>query len=361
MPRVLPAADLFVCQSGCTHSSIQGAVDAAASGDAIHIAPGRYAGNVTIIGKALKLIGGAGAPLGATEVYGIGHGPVFTLGSGIDDAYQLVEIYYLTIAHGDHESATGIGGGIQVRRGAYLHVFNSIITGNTAWFGGGIGIDTPGGPTTTISDCLIGDNLAVAESLATGAGGSGGGVDVVGASAVTIQQSTITRNHALEGGGISTDFGSNVRLEHSTISDNGVTQVHAHSGFVGGAGGGLSVNAAISISDSIIANNAATGPESPRGGGVFIVVNGTQSIADTVVTHNTADGGSGSGGDGGGILSAAAARTEKLLLDRVYVIENSASQGGAGGISNEGTLVLTHTTITDNSGLNCTGGIGCPL
>jgi hypothetical protein len=360
MPQVLPAADLFVCQSGCMHSTIQGAVDAAASGDAIHIARGRYVGNVTIIGKALKLIGGGGTAASVTEVYGIGYGPVFTLGSGVDDAYELVEIYDLTIAHGDHESGTGIGGGIQVRRGAYLHVFNSIVTGNTAWFGGGIGVDTPGGPKTTISGCLIDDNQVVAESLATGDGGSGGGVDVVGASTVAIQQSTIARNHALEGGGIFTDLGSHVTVEHSTLTDNGVVQVHAHRAFVGGVGGGLGVNAAIAISDSVIANNAATGPESPRGGGLFIVVNGTQTIADTVVTHNSADGGAGSGGDGGGIFAAAAEKTATLGLDRVYVIENSASQGDAGGISNEGTLVLTHTTIKDNSGLNCAGGIGCP-
>jgi hypothetical protein len=207
---------------------------------------------------------------------------------------------------------------------------------------------------------LIDDNLAVVQSLATGDGGSGGGVAVVGASAVTIQQSTIARNHALEGGGVSTDSGSQVALEHSTITDNEAAQVHAHSAFVGGVGGGVSANAQISISDSIIANNVATGPESPRGGGLFVVANGTQSITNTVVTHNTADGGSGSGGDGGGVLSAAATRAATLVLDHAYVIENLASQGGAGGISNEGTLVLTHTTIKDNSGQNCSGGTGCP-
>jgi hypothetical protein len=87
---------------------------------------------------------------------------------------------------------------------------------------------------------------------------------------------------------------------------------------------------------------------------------GKQTIVSTLIGHNTADGGPGSGGDGGGILSAALDKTAPLSLDHVYVVENQAFRGGAGGISNSATLVLTHTTIKDNSGLNCTGGVGCP-
>jgi hypothetical protein len=360
MPRVLPAADLDVCQNGCAHSTIQGAVDAAVSGDSIHIAQGRYVGNVTIEGKTLKLIGARGGIDGVTEVYGSGRGPVFTLGDGIGDSYQLIEIHHLTVAHGDHESGTGVGGGVQVRRGAYLHLFNSVLTDNTAWFGGGIGVNTPGGPATTISGCLIDENIAMAENLATGDGGSGGGVAVIGASTAAIDLSTITRNQALDGGGIYTDLGSHVTVEHDTVANNRVSQVHAHRAFVGGVGGGLNVNSEIAISETVIGDNVATGPESPRGGGLFIAVAGKQMIADTIIARNSADGGPGSGGDGGGMFSAAAENTAKLDIDRVYVIENSASQGGAGGISNEATLILTRSTIKDNSGLNCSGGIGCP-
>ena len=49
-----------------------------------------------------------------------------------------------------------------------------------------------------------------------------------------------------------------------------------------------------------------------------------------------------------------------LTLDYVYIVENQAAVDAPGGIANEGTLVLRHTTIKDNAGINCSGGIGCP-
>ena len=64
--------------------------------------------------------------------------------------------------------------------------------------------------------------------------------------------------------------------------------------------------------------------------------------------------------NGGGIFTAAASDTEVLTLDYVYIVENQAAVDAPGGIANEGTLVLRHTTIKDNAGINCSGGIGCP-
>jgi hypothetical protein len=361
IPRVGLTSDLFVCHNTCAYRTIQDAVNAGVSGDVIHIAPGQYVENVTIAGKALKLIGAAGGTGGVTEVYAAGRGPVFTLGSGVDDSYHLIEIDHLTISHGDHESGTGVGGGVQVRRGAYLHLSNSILTQNTAWFGGGLGVNTPGGPATTVKNCLIDDDAAVLKGVSTGDSGWGGGVVVIGNSKAAIQLSSIVRNHALDGGGVYTDAGSQVTVDLSTISENGASQVHQHLGFIGGTGGGLRVNSDVVVSNSTISDNSATGPESPSGGGLFVLVAGDrQTIVRTVIDHNTADGGPGSGGDGGGVFSAGVNRTARLALDHVYVVENQASQGGAGGISNSATLVLTDTTIKDNSGLNCTGGIGCP-
>ena len=65
-------------------------------------------------------------------------------------------------------------------------------------------------------------------------------------------------------------------------------------------------------------------------------------------------------GTGGGIFTAAASNTEVLTLDYVYIVENQAAADAAGGVANEGTLILRHTTIRDNSGVNCSGGSGCP-
>ena len=108
-PSALRAADLLVCPSGCSYTKVQEAVDAAASGDVIHISAGRFTENVKIVGKGLVLIGTSSSVGPATEVFAAGAGPVFTLGSGANDPYELIELHHLTIAHGDHERGSGIG------------------------------------------------------------------------------------------------------------------------------------------------------------------------------------------------------------------------------------------------------------
>jgi hypothetical protein len=132
-----------------------------------------------------------------------------------------------------------------------------------------------------------------------------------------------------------------------------------HLGFVGGVGGGLYANSNMTIVDSIIARNAATGQELALGAGIFIVLGSTQTIARAVITHNSASSPAGAG-DGGGIFVAAENTHDTLTLTKVYVVENEASPGSAGGISNQGTLLLAGTVIKDNSGFNCKGGFGCP-
>jgi hypothetical protein len=269
-PAPLSAANLYVCPGNCAYTKIQEAVDAAASGDVIHIAAARYKENIRIADKGLKLVGAAGGVNGVTAVYGVGYGPVFTLGSGMGVEYQLIELQHLTITHGDHEAGSGIGGGVQVRRGAYLHIADSIVTQNTARFGGGIGVNTPGGPASTVSGCQIDNNRAVVDDLLNGSDGQGGGVQVAVDSTLTIGQSSILRNHALNGGGVYTDTGSHLTVDHSTVTDNLVEQVHVHHAFVGGFGGGLAINSHAAIDNSVIAGNSATGPEGGSGGGLFI-------------------------------------------------------------------------------------------
>ena len=115
----------------------------------------------------------------------------------------------------------------------------------------------------------------------------------------------------------------------------------------------------MTMTDSTIADNAATGQEVALGAGIFIVLGSTQTITRTVITHNSATGSAGAG-DGGGIFTAAENTHDTLALTKVYVVENEASPGSAGGISNQGTLQLAGTIIKDNSGFNCKGGFGCP-
>jgi hypothetical protein len=351
--QVAAAKNIHVCQT-CAHTSIQPAVDDAVSGDVIYVAAGRYTENVLIEGKDLTLIGAGGGNQGTSELAAAGRGPALVLGTGISsDQYHLVEVHGFTILHGNHQSTTAVGGGVQVRAGAYLHIFDSTISENIASFGGGIGINTPGGPETTITRCLITENLAQTAPMSGQFNTGGGGIAVITGSSVTIQQSTISRNQTTAqfgGGGIWTLGGTNLSLIDSTVSDNSAAPFAGS----GGAGGGLLLFGDFLISGSTITNNAASGPTG-EGGGLEIGVfdGGARTIENTIITRNRVTASSTGGG-----IDTFAGISGTLTLDHVYVVENLA--GGGLQVSGAGvTLHLIQSTIKDNVGGDCVGA-GCP-
>jgi hypothetical protein len=320
------ANTIHVC-STCAHTSIQAAVSDAASGDTIDIAAGRYVENITISGKALTLIGQSA---GSTFVYAAGRGPVFTLGSGTPaDPSVLIVIRGITIAHGNHTGGTGVGGGVQVRAGAYLHLENSTLTENTATSGGAIGVDSPSAPATTISGCLIDGNSAPT----VGFGGPGGGVLVATGSTVSIQQSIITRNTARNGGGVYGLPGSALIIAGSTINGNFAHAVATHFGLSGGGGGGVEAHGALNVESSYFTNNFADGEDG--GGGLALYSDPAQNtiVSDTIIAQNTAGTGAGISGYGGG-----------LSLQTSYVVQNNGiGIWGNIGLSND------RSTIKDNT------------
>jgi hypothetical protein len=130
------AATLQACPT-CADHTIQGAINKATSGSVIQIAAGLYNENLSVIGKQLTL-----QRQGATdliEVRGTGKGPTLVLGPASGTTSLLVTIDGLRLSNGNHPlgSGTAIGGGIQVRQGAYLHLKNSVVHDNSAGLGGG--------------------------------------------------------------------------------------------------------------------------------------------------------------------------------------------------------------------------------
>lgn len=346
------AKDIEVCTS-CSYHSIQSAVAAAANGDSITIASGRYTENVTIEGKSLTL---QGATAGITEVDAAGRGPVFTLGSGVAGGTNyLIAIHNLTIARGNHITGTLVGGGVQVRSGSYLRLYNSTITQNYAKYGAGIGIDSPGAPVSLISGCLIAGNSNSGNSGS--AAGFGGGISVGQGSSADIEGSSIVNNSSNDGGGIYTFPSSTLTVGGSVVSGNSANSYRSPTGPDAGTGGGLETNGSVALSGDTISQNVALGVQGGGGAWLWVYDGASLNISNTVITRNTLitpDNPVSEGTGGGiGVLGSAAVQ---LNLTNVYIIENQFNDG----LWSDGVPVaLTNTTIKDNvGGNNCTPN-GC--
>lgn len=165
-----PCANDDVCPSGCAFNEIHEAINAASPGATIRIGAGTYKENI-YIEKNITLIG-AGA--GKTIVDGKAEESVI----GIEPGLTAVTLRDMTLTNG---KSSGVGGGIS-NGTAQTTLINLIITENIATTRGG-GFDVNIGGKVTVQNCTISNNHA---------GEGGGGIYTLGA--VTCTGSTLTAN-----------------------------------------------------------------------------------------------------------------------------------------------------------------------
>jgi len=130
-----------------------------------------------------------------------------------------------------------------------------------------------------------------------------------------------------------------------------IANVTIRNGSVNGTGGGIDNSGVMTIADSTISGNTATG-SSGGGGGIDNNSSGTLTITNSTISGNAV---TGSSGNGGGIDNSGT-----LTLTNSTVSGNLASgnAGRGGGIANQnGTANVTFTTITGNSATKGGGGI----
>ncbi len=151
----------------------------------------------------------------------------------------------------------------------------------------------------------------------------GGGLASYGA--LTLTNSTISNNSATGAGGggvFDASGGGPLSVTNSTITGNSGSQ-----------GGGILCSGG-TITNSTISGNLAEG----GGGGLFS--NGTSSVTNSTISGNTS-------------ISGAVANFGTLTLTNTTISGNTASNVGGGGVRNSGTLTLNRTLISGNS---ATGG-----
>ncbi len=255
------AANLCVGSKPGCYVTLQAAVGAAHNGDTIAIAPGTYAGGVTI-DVSVKLVG-AGA--GSTVIRG--GASVLTIGAFGASTEPTVSISGVTITGGVARSSP-----------------ESIpFTGEAGVIAEGGGVEIPpnadftGGATVTISNSVITDNrVAPTKSIAIGPP-CPGNVNCPFAQA--------------DGGGI--DSWGTLTLANTMVSNNRVGSASGLSNLASDADGGAIVNnlGPLTIKNSTISGNEASA-SAPNGrfadSGAIQVVGGTVSMTNSTVTDNSA-------------------------------------------------------------------------
>jgi hypothetical protein len=152
-----------------------------------------------------------------------------------------VSIYRLTLTNG---TDTGTGGGAVYNNDANMKIAESVLTGNSATQEGGAVYDSGYSPTNGAGDIIYASTIS--GNTAGTLGGGIYGLNSIG----TLSTSTVTGNQS--GTGLGQDGGGVYSTEHgyvidSTIAGNGPSE----------AGGGLASANAMTIYNSILADNTA--------------------------------------------------------------------------------------------------------
>lgn len=232
------------------------------------------------------------------------------------------------------------GGGVYVRNASALIQNRTLITGNAAADqGGGLFQTGDGSGSVTVKNSTIQMNEA---------GNDGGGVFNVNNATMSIQSSLISRNSAgRNGGGIWTghDTGTGAFL---TISDSDITLNTASGASATEGGGGIYIEAGtVTISGgSTLQSNLANG-NAGSGGGIFLL-DGDLDVSNTEIQSNTAN----RAGGGVEIVDGTADFIGDANLRFNSVNGTEANPGNGGGLhvsGTSGTVVTVNNSIVENN------------
>ena len=243
------------------------------------------------------------------------------------------------------------GGGIMAHTDTILTMTRTKVSGNTALLGAGIYLS--GTQSAEITDCVITENKTLRDSdpssfsygnpslgggilFRTSGGGltppGGGGSDEPAPEyALTITNSTISKNSAVQaGGGLARLSGSMLVDGNTTITENDAPQ-----------GGGVWVQGA---SEVYFQETSITGNQASLEGGGLRIGEGTVNLTETKIDNNTTEGAA------GGVYNAG---TVKMTSGSISA--NTAAE--AGGIANVGgTVTFSGGTISNNTA-DMAGGV----
>ena len=201
-------------------------------------------GHITLVGETNTVIRRSPAALTSFRVLDVAAGAT-------------LRVTNLSIRNG---KTAGLGGGIQ--NAGTLWIDKVTFIGNTAGNGGALANSS--GATATI------ENAAIEENTATSVGGGG----IINFGLLTLDESSLTGNHApINGGGLNTQSSGVSHITQSQFAGN----------VSGGLGGGMSNLGTTTLYGTSVRFNTASG------GGGIATGNANVTLKNSVVTSNTPD------------------------------------------------------------------------
>ena len=233
------------------------------------------------------------------------------------------------ISNNTADGAAGSGGGLLNDVGGKVTIEDTQFSGNVSVRAGGA-IEDNGRETGFVNI----DNVTFTLNNAGASPGNGGAVHMTAAGNVTITNSIVSGNIAVQGGGLWNGTGT-MTVERVHITANTATGLTVNDG-----GGGIFNNGGtLNVSNTTLSLNTATGLLG-RGGGLHLNGGTTVSLKNTISGNTSLT-------NGGGIFNKGA-----LTVDANTIALNGATISG-GGISNDGasTVSLKNTIVATNTAL----------
>jgi fibronectin-binding autotransporter adhesin len=357
------------------HTSLQAAVDAAVTGDAILVATGIYTDihvrsrppgyvgspamttitQVVMVDKALTIRGGytlaftepPDPQANPTTLDAEGKGRVLVVAGYISPTIEGLRLTGGTAA-GQHGESSGndAGGGVYVIS-ATATLSNNQIFSNTAYSGGGLYL--------RYSDAILDGNVIVANA---GGSGGGGGLKMIYSDDAVLRNNFVATNTAPSAGGLF------VNVSDATLSGNIVVSNTATTGVAGGVLVQYS-NAVISA-NTVFSNTAAA-----NGGGGLYLLGGNPILTGNTILSNTGEDGGGialyqsdatflgntiAGNHATGVGGGLSLYYSDATLEGNVILTNTAN-GGGGLFIRRSSPTLTNTVVANNRTTGSGGGL----
>jgi len=255
-----------------------------------------------------------------------------------------------TVTAAGFSSANAQGGGVHNDFNSAIYITNSSVVANAAVAAGGNsqggGVSNNG--TVAIARSRINDNLAAGSGFSSSASGGGVFSAASAPNALTIEDSQVNNNVASGGlaqGGGLHNLSGGAEMRRGTIAGNVVSATSD------AQGGGAFNGGALLITETLVAQNTATATQQAQGGGAFNAASGVLTVTFSTLEQNQAQGGD--VGQGGGAFN----NNGTMRIEGSTVQANTASSEGGGVYRFNGLVDIVASTLAANQAISDGGGL----